>query len=151
MVQLWIPLMMLLSAQAPAAPWVPVAEGPHYFAVSMMDVDAAVAWYTRAFGLKVLDDTSADDRAWRIVNLSGPSLSVEIVRDKRHRTAEGRTTGFFKVGFRVPDLDEVADRVEKATGERPRVIQMKRHGLRLLQLRDPEGNLVQLSSPLPEP
>ena len=42
----------------------------------------------------------------------------------------------------------VAERVEKATGERPRVVDFEPLAQRILQLRDPEGNVIQLFSPL---
>ena len=94
-----------------------------------------------------MDDSQADDGAWRIVNLSNEHLFVEIIRDDRAADVD-RAQGFFKVGFRVPDVEVVGDRVERATGERPRVIDVARHGVRILQLRDPDGNIIQLSSKL---
>lgn len=63
-------------------------------------------------------------------------------------TASDRSLGFFKVGFAVPDVDLVANRVESTTGERPRVVEGAAHGIRILQLRDPDGNRIQFASPL---
>ncbi len=137
------------AGQPDGEPWVPEIAGPQYVALSVSDVDGAVAWYRAAFGLDVVDDTLADDGAWRIVNLANERLRVEVIRNDRDRPATGRTTGFAKVGFRVASVETVADRVERATGERPRVVDFARHRLRILQLRDPEGNTFQLTSPLP--
>lgn len=146
---------LALALAAPSLPgaagddpaWVGEPRAPQYFAVSVSDVDRAVAWYRGAFGLSVLDDTRADDDAWRIVNLVSDGLFVELIRDGRDADVE-RARGFRKVGFRVADVETVADRVHAATGERPRVLDFERHGVRLLQLRDPEGNVIQLTSPL---
>lgn len=149
----WIMLALLVVPQAMAqdtsAVWVPHIGAPQYVAVQVADVEAAVAWYRTAFGLEVLDDTEADDGRWRIVNLTNADLFVEIIRDNRAQPAE-RALGFAKVGFRVPDVAAVADRVAAATGERPRVIDFARHGVRLVQLHDPEGNIIQLTSLLEE-
>ncbi len=138
-----------VAAAQSAAPWVTSIEAPQYFAVSVKDVDRSVEWYCQALGLRKLDDNQAPDRAWRIVNLRNDHLFVEVIWDRRDADTK-RSRGFSKVGFRVPDVDEVAGRVEEATGERPRVLDFPRHRIRILQLLDPDGNKIQLSSPLAE-
>lgn len=135
------------TAQTPAEPWVRVIEQPQYFAIQVVDVDRAVAWYTAVLGLRRLDDTTADDGRWRIANLANDQLAVEVIFDRRAQPAD-RAHGFFKVGFRVPDVEAVADRAEAAIGERPQIVDFDRHGVRILQLRDPEDNIVQLTSAL---
>jgi hypothetical protein len=40
----------------------------------------------------------------------------------------------------VPDVDAVADRVEAATGECPRVLEFPETGLRIVQIRDSDGS-----------
>jgi catechol 2,3-dioxygenase-like lactoylglutathione lyase family enzyme len=127
--------------------WVQGIGAPQYVAVQVADVDAAATWYRAAFGLDTLDDTEADDGSWRIVNLQNEHLFVEIIRDDRAQAVD-RARGFFKVGFRVPDVEAVADRMAAATGDRPRVIDVEQHAIRIVQLRDPEGNMIQLSSSL---
>lgn len=56
-----------------------------------------------------------------------------------------------KVGFQVPGIEAVADRVERVTGERPPVAEFPRFGLRVLQFCDPDGKIIQLRAGLPEP
>jgi len=77
--------------------------------------------------------------------LINEDLSVQIIRDSRSESVD-RARGFFKFGFRVPDVDAIASRVETATGERPSIVDFSKHGIRILQLRDPEGNVIQLTS-----
>lgn len=137
-------------AQDSSDVWVKEIGDPQYFAVLVQDVDKAVEWYCTALGLHELDGSRADDGSWRIVNLTSEHLLVEIIRDDRARDVD-RARGFFKVGFRVPDVEAVADRVFRATGERPRVIDFVHHRIRILQLRDPDGNIIQLSSRLRRP
>ena len=145
--------MVLTIALAPAAgaqqetPWVSEVGLPQYFAVIVADVDAAAEWYEKVFGLRVVDRTEAENGAFTILNLRNERLMVEIIRDNRS-TEASRPRGFFKVGFQVASVAEVADRVEQETGERPRVVEMAAHGVEILQLRDPDGNTVQLFTPL---
>jgi predicted enzyme related to lactoylglutathione lyase len=106
-------------------------------------VDEAVEWYRTVFGLEAIGGSEAEDGRWRIENLRNDALFVEIIRDDRSQEVE-RARGFRKVGFFVPDLKTVADRVEQATGERPRILDFERFHLRLLQLRDPDGNIIQV-------
>ena len=148
-------LLLLLPAAAWAEePWVDPAwvdeSSRQYFAVSVGDMDRSVAWYGRALGLDVLDDTSADDGRWRIVNMLNDHLSVELIQDRRDAVVD-RARGFAKVGFMVSDVAAVADRVERSGETRPRVLDFQKHQIRLIQLKDPDDNIVQLFSPLAEP
>ena len=118
-----------------------------FFALSVADVDRAADWYAAAFGVERLDDHEAGDGSWRIVNLTGENLAIELIRDDRDQAA-ARVRGIRKVGFGVADVEVVADTVERATGTRPGVVDDQRHGIRILQLRDPDGNVLQLSSQL---
>jgi predicted enzyme related to lactoylglutathione lyase len=146
----WIVLLMALPAMAAEHPWVESPGAPALFAVDVNDLDTAIDWYSTTFGAGLLDDTSADDGRWRIANLRSEGLAIELIRDRRSTAVEQgvRHHGLRKVGVSVPDVRAVADRVEADTGERPRVIEDERHGIRLIQLHDPEGNTIQLQSPL---
>ena len=135
------------AAQESSDPWVSTIGGPQYFAVLVADADKSAAWYRTAFGLRELDRSAAEDGSWQIVNLRNEHLFVEIIRDNRAQSVAS-ARGFSKVGFQVPDVDTVATLVGRATGERPRVLEFPQHGVRLIQIRDPDGNIIQLTSPL---
>lgn len=134
------------AAQDPSDVWVADIGAPQYFAVLVEDVDRSVEWYCRVFGLRSMGGSVAEDGSWRIENLSNERLLVEIIRDDRAAEVE-RALGFRKVGFGVPDVEAVADRIGRITGARPRVLDFARYGVRILQIQDPDGNVVQLSSP----
>ena len=140
----------VLPATTLGSPWVVSPEAPAYFAVDVVEMDAAIAWYTQALGLEVLSDTTAEGGLWRIANLGREEILIELIFDRRSSAlGEGdRVHGLAKVGFSVPDVRLVADRVEADTGERPRVLDFESGGIRLIQLHDPEGNIIQLHSPL---
>lgn len=142
-----VALSQAATAQEPSDPWVSVIRAPQYFAVLVADAEQSAEWYRAAFGLRELDRSQADDGSWQIVNLTNAQLFVEIIRD--NRVAPGpREHGFAKVGFSVPDVRVVAAAVGRATGTAPRVLDFAQHGVRIVQLRDPDGNVIQLSSPL---
>lgn len=127
--------------------WVKNIDTPQYFAIWVADVDTSMQWYSKVFDLKEIGGSEAEDGTWRIENLKNDRLFVEIVRDDRAE-AVPFARGFGKVGFYVADVDIVADRVAAELGERPRVIDFDRFSVRILQLRDPDGNIIQLFSPL---
>lgn len=127
--------------------WVEAIENPQYFAVYVADIDRSTDWYRTVFGLQSLGGSTADDDAWQIENLGNKQLLVEIIRDNRTEKIP-RAIGFRKVGFYVPDVEKVADRIERATGERPRIVSFEEMNQRILQMRDPDGNTIQLFSPL---
>jgi len=141
---------LLLNGIANAKPWISEMESPQYLAVDVRDVDAAIEWYTKAFGVRIIDDSRAEDGRWRIANLRNDFLMLELIWDRRtvESAPEARHHGFAKVGFFVPDVNQVADNVRETTGERPRVLDFEEHGVRLIQLRDPEDNLIQIQSKL---
>lgn len=147
----WFVLLALMCA-APVAgqtsgPWVGEIGERQYFAVMVSDVDRSAAWYTQAFGLAELDRWTADDSTARIINLTSERLFIELIWVAGSPEVD-RDLGFHKVGFWVPDVDIVADRVEAATGARPRAIDFPDHELRLIQIRDPDGNTVQIAEAL---
>ena len=137
------------SVIAQESPQVPVQaiQTPQYFALYVEDVDRSVDWYSEVFGLRPLGGSAADDGSWRIENLGNKQLLVEIIRDSRAKGVD-RALGFRKVGFYVPDVDKVAGRIARATGERPRIVEFEQLNQRILQLHDPDGNIIQLLSSL---
>lgn len=135
------------GAQDSTSAIVPTVGGTQYFAVLVSDADRSAQWYRTTFGLREIDRSAAEDGSWQIVNVASDRLFVEIIRDNRTLAAT-RARGFFKVGFRVPDVEIVADVLARTSGERPRVLDFPRHGLRIVQIRDPDGNVIQLFSQL---
>ncbi len=143
-------LLLLVPPVATSDTLVQQPAAPFYFAVDVGDIDLVRPWYEQTFGVTLIDDSIADDGRWRIANLGNDQFAIELIFDRRStEPADGvRVRGFAKLGVSVPDVELVADRVEAAGGERPRVLDFEEHGIRLVQLKDPEGNTIQLHSPL---
>ena len=104
--------------------WVETIQTPQFFALYVEDVDRSVAWYRAVCGLRLLGGSAADDGSWRIENLGNKHLLVEIIRDSRAEEVD-RALGFRKVGFYVPDVERVAKRIARATGERPSIVEFE--------------------------
>ncbi len=136
-----------VKAQDSSEAWIQGSLAPQYFAVRVENVERSVEWYSEAFGLNQLGGSRAEDDLWQIENLGNDWLLVEIIRDARDEDSS-RSRGIAKVGFYVQDVRIVADRVEQATGERPRVLDFNQLRQRLIQIHDPDGNIIQLFSPL---
>lgn len=144
-------LLMLFGSKAFSQPveeaWVQKILSPQYFAVDVQNMEASVKWYKEALGLEILEGASskADDGRWEIVNLVNTQLFVELIRDNRSQVVE-RATGFAKVGFQVKDVKDVANRIFEISGNRPKIINWKKFNMSILQLNDPDGNIIQLTS-----
>lgn len=114
-----------------------------YFAVIVSDIEASQQWYESTLGLKPTSTLSEDGR-YIIVNLQKPGLFVELLElQSAHERPEHRFEGAFKVGILVSDLEKfVASLPDSVT--KPEVINDQTNKLRLVQLRDPDGNIVQV-------
>ena len=130
----------------------------HHFGVTVTDLDRAVAFYGEKLGLDVLDRFEVDgpefeeavgvaDAAGRFVHLDAGGARVELVEydpeGEEHRGHEVNRPGVKHLGFAVSDLDafydDLPDDVE--TVSEPRTTSS---GTRILFVRDPEGNLVEV-------
>ncbi len=134
-------------AQDSSDVWIDSIGAPQYFALYVEDVEKSMIWYRTVFGLRELGGSKADNGSWRIENLGNERLLIEIIRDDRAQKVD-RALGFRKIGFYVPDVEVIAARAEQATGERPRIVDFAELGQRILQIRDPDGNVIQLFSRL---
>ena len=134
--------MLLLCSGLVAAGPEPVVTGS-YYAVIVSDIEVAAAWYRETLGL---GETTRLGEAGRydIVNLARPGLAVELLSlAAAAPRPEGYLRGAFKVGMLVADLEEFIDSLPE-TIPPPQVIQDDDNGFRLVQLRDPDGNIVQV-------
>jgi catechol 2,3-dioxygenase-like lactoylglutathione lyase family enzyme len=130
----------------------------HHYGVTVADLDSAVAFYGETFGLDVLDRftvsgeafaTAVDvaDATGRFAHLDADGTRLELVEYDPEGDATSAATvnrpGATHLGLSVADLDRfyegLADDVE--TLSEPRTTDS---GTRILFVRDPEGNLVEV-------
>ena len=114
-----------------------------YFAIIVNDIDASESWYRETLALEP-GKRLAEAGRYEIVNLQSAGLFVELLALP---AAADRPAGFmkgaFKVGMLVDDLESFVAGLPDAAG-RPEVIEDADNGLLLIQLRDPDGNIVQV-------
>ena len=114
-----------------------------YFAVIVNDLDTSQEWYETVLGLSPESTLSEDDR-YKIVNLKGRGLFVELLElATAQDRPEGLVRGPFKVGMLVRNLEEFIAGLPESVAE-PDVISDPTNGLVLIQIRDPDGNIVQV-------
>jgi predicted enzyme related to lactoylglutathione lyase len=138
-----------LSCLATASSAFPGVAGKLYLALSVSDFDRSVEWYGRVLNLEKLDDTSDPKGVWRIANLVSKDVWIEVIHDRRNKPMQG-AQGIVKAGFSVHDVDEIVEHATRLGLTKPRVVDSKLHHLRIVQLTDPDGNILQFTSPLDE-
>jgi catechol 2,3-dioxygenase-like lactoylglutathione lyase family enzyme len=141
----------LLSAQQSPAPALSGIQGA-FFAASVADLDASVAWYTQKLGLTQITRWPKQGMMQGAV-LRGGGLEVELIahddatapRDPMDMDARVLTRGIIKAGFIVADLDATlatlrARGVPIAIGPFPPRRDQRANAI----IRDNSGNLIQL-------
>jgi len=114
-----------------------------YFAVIVSDIEVSREWYQNNLQLEQRTRFSEDGR-YDVVNLARPGLFVELLElDAATDRPEGRIEGPFKVGFLVADVEAFAASLPE-TESAPRILHDERNKLLMLQLRDPDGYIVQV-------
>jgi len=130
----------------------------HHFAVTVSDLDRAVAFYRDTLGLDVLTEFSVGGEAFAtgvgvdgasadFVHMDAGDTRVELVE----YTPEGETAaetalnqpGATHLGLEVDDLDAVYDDLADGV-ETIAEPQTTESGTRICFLRDPDGTLVEL-------
>lgn len=114
-----------------------------FFAVIVKDMGVSLAWYKESLGLEIVTRMTESGQ-YDIVNLFGPGLFVELLElPAAAERPEGRIEGPFKLGMLVDDLHEFVAGLPESLSE-AEIISDTNNGLLLLQLRDPDGNIVQV-------
>jgi catechol 2,3-dioxygenase-like lactoylglutathione lyase family enzyme len=133
----------------------------HHFGVTVSDLDRAVEFYRDVLGLDVLARFSVsgeefstgvgvDDATGQFAHLDAGDARVELVEYDPEGPATERSSvnrpGTKHLGLEVDDVDAVYDDFP-ADVETLSAPQTTESGTRILFVRDPEGNLVELLEP----
>jgi catechol 2,3-dioxygenase-like lactoylglutathione lyase family enzyme len=130
----------------------------HHVGVTVADLDRAVDFYRTVLGLSLLDRFTVDGEAFatgvgvdgasaEFVHLDADGVRIELVAyDPEGEAVHSDTVnrpGTAHLGFAVEDVDAVYESLpdEVETVSAPRTTAS---GTRILFVRDPEGNLVEL-------
>ena len=130
----------------------------HHFGVTVTDLDRAVEFYGEKLGLDVVDRfevagpsfeaaVGVDDAAGRFAHLDAGGARVELVEydpeGEESRDHEVNRPGVKHLGIAVSDLDGLYEDLpgDVETVSEPRTTSS---GTRILFVRDPEDNLVEV-------
>ncbi len=130
----------------------------HHFAVTVSDLDRAVAFYRDTLGLDVLSEFSVGGEAFatgvgvdgasaEFAHLDAGDARVELVEydpaGEAVAESELNQSGATHLGLEVDDLDSVYDSLPEGV-ETIAEPQTTESGTRILFVRDPDGTLVEL-------
>jgi len=114
-----------------------------FFAIIVDDVDVSSEWYQSVLGVQQKSRMSREGQ-YDIVNLAKPGLFIELMElSNAADRPEGYTKGPFKMGFLVDDLEAFVASLPESTVT-PDIIHDERHGLLMVQLRDPDDYILQV-------
>ncbi len=119
--------------------------GETFIAVKVRDDSVASVWYSRIFSLREARHLAANDDRYSIRILSGPNLTVELLRLGDTEKAPASHFGFFKVGYHVADIEASYTWLAQNDVDRdPKIFDDETLPVRTFVFRDPEGNRFQL-------
>ena len=139
-----------MTAAVPAVPAAPAPPAPaasgriRQIAVTVRDLDAAVAFYQGALGLPLLF-TAPPGLAF--LDCAGTRLM--LARPEGEHRPAGGTVLYFAVADAAAAQAAVVARGGRAEGEAHRVARMGDHDLWLAFVRDPDDHLVGLMAEMP--
>ena len=118
----------------------------------MNNVDSSTAWYQSVFGLNMKNSIDDTQNGFRVAIIESSRFLLELIENKTWPTQkevlaakpEGtRIQGFFKIGFKVPDMDACLKRLAALKIFPPRIYTDSETKKRNFLINDPDGNLVQ--------
>lgn len=132
----------------------PLTAQPYFVALSVRDVDTSVAWYERVFGFEVTRSLDNTERGFRIRLLKRSGAFLELVENANAQAAHDLDASLtrphllysiYKFGFLVDNLDSVLTQLEALEVPlRGSVFTEADGSMRSLQVKDPDGNVIQI-------
>jgi catechol 2,3-dioxygenase-like lactoylglutathione lyase family enzyme len=129
----------------------PFEQTPYFTAVIVKNADSSADWYQSVFELKLKKNIDDTQHGFRVRILESPHFVVELIENKSwldpHTILKGQPEGtqiegFFKIGFKVSDLDACIANLRNLKISVDRIYtesDKKRNFL----ITDPDGNLIQ--------
>jgi len=127
---------------------------PYFTALIVGNIDTSLAWYTKNLGYELLNQVDLKERGLRMANLRSGEGWIELIEIKdavspqelqNDASKKTRFIGIFKFGFLVNDLDQWVKRLTDSGVEfSGNIVEDSNNGMRMIIIRDPDGNRVQL-------
>jgi hypothetical protein len=125
---------------------------PYFSAVIVNNIDSSAVWYASVFELKVKNRINDTERGVRVVILESTSFLLELLENKswldqkkilENKPHGTRIHGFFKIGFKVPNMDACLKHLAELKIIPERIYTDSQTKNRNFLVNDPDGNLVQ--------
>lgn len=125
---------------------------PFFSAVIVNNVDSSAAWYQSVFDLKISNRINDTERGFKVMILESSTFLLELIENKSwpdqkkllaDKPAGTRIQGFFKLGFKAPDMDACIKRLAGLKIIPERIYTNSETKKRNFLINDPDGNLVQ--------
>lgn len=125
---------------------------PNFSAVIVGNVDSSTAWYQSVFDLKIKNRIDDPERGFRIMILESSTFLLELLENKAwpdqkkllaDKPAGTQIQGFFKIGFKVPDMNACLKRLADLKIIPDRIYTDSETKKRNFLINDPDGNLIQ--------
>ena len=101
---------LCISAQTDKGPELTAS----FFAIIVEDMDTSLLWYKEKLGFRILNESNLPERSLRQANLKKDHVHLELIELAsalkpaeaiKDFSPKSKITGFFKVGFMVPDFE----------------------------------------------
>ena len=125
-----------------------------FIALVVSDFDRSMEWYTNTFGFEVLNKTENADRGLKQANLKLGPVKLEIIElnSSIHASSLLDSTqnrvifqGIFKAGFTIDEFEQkVSAWHDDKIVTKDQVVTDPVSGSRMVILRDPDGNRIQI-------
>jgi len=148
-----LPLCLLSLAPVPAQAADELKLAPFMVGLSVADIDKTTNWYAETLGFKVTLDAPLGQTGGKLRWIEAGGQRIELLYlpnstpgpERALPPAHGGVRGFTHLTMEVPDLDAAAASLA-ARGVKPAVapVSIAPLKVRVLFLRDPEGNMVEL-------
>lgn len=125
---------------------------PWFSAVIVNNVDSSTAWYQSVFDLKIKNRTDDTQNGFRVMIMESSTFLLELIENKawpdQKKLLAGkpggtRIQGFFKIGFKVTDMDACLKRLAALKIVPGRIYTDSETKKRNFLINDPDGNPVQ--------
>lgn len=127
---------------------------PYFTALIVSNIETSLTWYTENLGYEMVSRVDLEERGLRMANLKSDKGWIELIEmskavsvdELQEKTAKKiRMIGIFKFGFLVNNLDQWMNQL-KASGVEFNgdIVKDPQTGMRMIIVKDPDGNRVQL-------
>ncbi|MGH1364640.1 MAG: VOC family protein [Calditrichia bacterium] len=127
---------------------------PYFTAMIVSNIDTTLEWYTNNLGFEMVSRVDLEERGLRMANLKCGKAWIELIELKGavspgelmvETPKKIRIIGLFKIGYLVAELDQWVTRLKNAGVEfNGDVVKDQHSGRRMVIVKDPDGNRVQL-------